>query len=414
MSTEMTFNTAFESAEMQRIRIRNVLSNLTDLQKLRISTGNRLVASHKELAAMSHIREEEDDEAITKVDGTYKKRAGASKKPLTEEEKAAIREKAERAEKKENDSYLQGIMSDYKRITDTFSSESINKYTQKSIQGVIDELNKSKDTELKHIRSVMDYTLAVNYNQLLQSEEALTAQVKVEVEKHPMWDAFFKDVKGCGPLSAAACLCYFDITKARHASSFWKYAGLDVVVLEDGTCEGKSRKRTHMVKTKYVDRKTGEVSEKDSLGYNPLLKTKLLGVLGPCLLKASLRTQRDEDGKPVKRVASGYAQAYLDYMNRLNSNSKYDDYSAVHKHNMANRYMIKQFVRDMWWMWRLQSGLGVSMPYEVEKLGNKPHGWNDATDGTVVNLQTYGKHYHSYNPAMDNKDFTEKFNLMMA
>ena len=60
MATEMTINTSFENAEMQRVRIRNVLSMLTDLQKLRISTGNRLVASHKELAAMSHIREEED------------------------------------------------------------------------------------------------------------------------------------------------------------------------------------------------------------------------------------------------------------------------------------------------------------------------------------------------------------------
>jgi len=45
---------------------------------------------------------------------------------------------------------------------------------------------------------------------------------------------------------------------------------------------------------------------------------------------------------------------------------------------MAKRYMIKQFIRDLWVVWRGAAGYEVSEPYEVAKLGNKPHKYNEA------------------------------------
>ena len=43
---------------------------------------------------------------------------------------------------------------------------------------------------------------------------------------------------------------------------------------------------------------------------------------------------------------------------------------------MAQRYMIKQFLRNLWTTWRTIEGLEVNYPYEVAKLGNKPHKYN--------------------------------------
>lgn len=44
---------------------------------------------------------------------------------------------------------------------------------------------------------------------------------------------------------------------------------------------------------------------------------------------------------------------------------------------MAQRYMIKQFLRNLHTEWRHLEGLPIYEPYEVEKLGNKPHHLNE-------------------------------------
>ena len=44
---------------------------------------------------------------------------------------------------------------------------------------------------------------------------------------------------------------------------------------------------------------------------------------------------------------------------------------------MSVRYMVKQFLRDMWVTWRTLEGYTISEPYEVAKLGNNPHKYNE-------------------------------------
>lgn len=111
----------------------------------------------------------------------------------------------------------------------------------------------------------------------------------------------------------------------------------------------------------YVD-KNGNTKMKRGITYNPELKARLLGVLSGCLLKAGDET---------------YAPIYYDYKNRLNNSDRHKDKKDIHKHVMAQRYMIKQFVRNLWTSWRDLEGLPVDNPYEVEKLGNKPHKYNE-------------------------------------
>ena len=40
--------------------------------------------------------------------------------------------------------------------------------------------------------------------------------------------------------------------------------------------------------------------------------------------------------------------------------------------------MIKQFLRDLWTVWRSSEGYAITEPYEVAKLGMKPHKYNEA------------------------------------
>ena len=71
--------------------------------------------------------------------------------------------------------------------------------------------------------NLSDYRMAETYLTIYNAEDIAVKAISKIVVQHPMWDAFFKDIKGCGPLMAAVCIGYFDIHRARYPSSFWKY-----------------------------------------------------------------------------------------------------------------------------------------------------------------------------------------------
>lgn len=388
-------------------QIRCLLSNVYDLQKLRISAGNRLVMSF--YIQMGVKPSESPDNA----------------------------EKDERK-------MIDKLKTDYKRITDGLSSEN------STIKRVIKELS-SEENGLQIVRNEVDYKLIESYMLLLEAEETQTKVLDKYVKGHPLWDTFFSKIKGCGTLMSACCIAYLDPYKARHVSSFFKYCGLDTVqdtdkegnplfltkedsqvtrrkvrakygyldscgnqsfvtgltstndfdaegnelfkdtdgnlytkfivekivdgvntqVYEDietgeeyvgdvtTSCHGRRMGDTEMFE--YID-KDGNTQLKRGITYNPVLKTKLMGVLTGCLLKAKDPT---------------YAPIYYDYRNRLDNDKYKKDYTAGRKNMMAQRYMIKQFVRNLWTTWRDIEGLPVDNPYEVEKLGNKPHKYNE-------------------------------------
>lgn len=91
------------------------------------------------------------------------------------------------------------------------------------------------------------------------------------------------------------------------------------------------------------------------LPYNSFLRVKLVGVLGPVLIKS---------GSPWRKT-------YDDYKLRLQSKGwgKNDG----HRHQASIRYMIKMLLMDIHKRWREAEGLSVREPYSVEKLGMAPH-----------------------------------------
>ena len=393
-------------------QIRCSISSYYDLQKLRIGAGNRLVASfYAQLGVTPSTKDEEGK--VTKPDELDK----------------------------ESKTFLDKLKKDYSKITDAIVEN----------QGTIKKQIKDfeKNNGLTYIKNESDYRFVRSYMLLLDSEEDMIKIIDGYVKSHPMWEAFFEPIKGCGTLMSAVCLAYLDPYKARHVSSFFRYAGLDTVrdtdekgnliyITQDGkfnkvvekyhyedsdgitvevnekdvdvsdvfdevrmsyvcTFRGNTiykkydfkgdlpmyeyisgelvgesyvgnvfisehgRRKGDTVIQEYVD-KNGEIKTKRGISYNPILKTKLMGVLTGCLMKAKDPT---------------YTAIYYDYKSRLENNPKHAGKSLAQRNMMAQRYMIKQFLRNMWTTWRNLEGLSVDNPYEVEKLGNKPHKYNE-------------------------------------
>lgn len=406
-------------------QVRITLASLYDMQKLRISVGNRIVSSfYMKLGIKPSEKPDDADEEVQ--------------------------------------SLIQTLRREYKGITEAIMSVKEDTGKQVRVQTIVKKLNDGKEPIIKYIVDDYDYKLMESYERLALAEEDLLKVLQKHVEAHPLWDRFFKNVKGCGPTMAAVCLAYLDPYKARHVSSFFKYAGVDVVQNkdEDGeflflaakavemgdlgkpilqrtntvlrrkfiyrdafgdVVEGKAsatdrfnadgepifvnsagEELTKEYVTKMIDGvetpvyevvetgeeyighavryehgrrkgdcewydyvdKNGEMKKKRGITYNPTLKSKLLGVLSGCILKA-----KDEH----------YAPIYYDYRSRLDNSAWHltNGTTDAAKHKMAIRYMIIQFLRDLWISWRQLEGLEVDAPYEVAKLGHKPHKYNE-------------------------------------
>ena len=274
--------------------IRPLVRGFYDLQKLRIHTGNRLCAQFRAKLGLQSSEKEEEDEKAEEV--------------------------------------LDIIRASYKKLTDGVKKELPN---MKSFVG--DEV-------------ISDYTelcLVSQYIDLESRESTHLRRIENIVQEHPLWDAFFANVRGCGPTMAGVILCEIDITRATYPSSLWQYSGFGVEA--DG--RGTSRRKEHMHRISYTD-KDGKPAERDGIRYNPWLKTKLY-VLGTCFVKAG-----------------GLYRSYYDnYKNRLENSPKWVEASKGHRHNAAMRYMIKRFLVDLYKAWRPLEGLPVAPEYGEGKLG---------------------------------------------
>jgi hypothetical protein len=388
--------------------LRSLVRSSYDIQALRIQTGQRIVSNFKV------------------------KLGQAPSKPEAELGKEAKK-------------ILADLRVSYERITD--GAKNFPKIKHFKADGIITDY-----TELCLIRQ---------YFNLLKEEEEHFDQLGQVLTTFPLYVKFLSTVRGIGPALAGVILSEFDIKDyCKHGeygwrcaetdpgavhhkvyvSSLWKYAGMSV--MSDGL--GQSRRKEHMVDAFYRDGK-GKVQTKKSIGYNPWLKTKLLGVLGGCILKAGMRwtpctdeqfaaapdymragkLKKNELGVKVEtkcllEILSPYAKIYVNYRHRLEHHPKYrdltpeevaklkadqkeeaaepepedvstlvaeDDEEEVvtvkaapgnkgrkgHRHAMANRYMIKMFLIDLYKVWRPLEKQPVYPPYSEAKLGLPPH-----------------------------------------
>jgi len=280
-----------------RAALRMLVRGHYDLQKLRIQIGNRIV-------------------------GNFKAKLGVAP-GVTEEE--ALDEEAK--------DILKQLRREYQRITDGLVGR--RQPHPAALQGN------------PLISSKTEFALIESYIYTLRAEESTNAAILGEVKTFPI-ATWMLSVRGLGHLISAVLISEIEIDKARYVSSLWRYAGLDVA--SDG--QGRSRRRDHLVKVTFTD-KYGDKRERDSITFNPFLKTKLIGVLAPCFMRA----------------ASPYGEIYHQYKNRLEHHPVHKDKIKGHRHNMALRYMIKMFLKDLYVEWRQIEGLPVEPTYAEAKLG---------------------------------------------
>jgi len=274
------------------------------------------------------------------------------------------------------------------------------------------------------VSTYTELCLLAQYLDLEGMEQKHFSRLNKILIQFPIYNDFLEPCKGVGPAMAGVILSEMDVYKARHASSFWKYAGLDVG--SDG--KGRSRKEEHLIEVEYAA-KDGETKTRRAITFNPFLKTKLVGVLGSSILKAvsyvftpatftalsrydisapllaafeptmgkttSKATarkilsaveheQKQEPGawalhlesmlEEARKIPQNkYANLYYDYKHRMEQHATYKDVTPGHRHNMATRYAIKIFLLDLWVAWRTLEGLPVSQPYYVAKLSMPLH-----------------------------------------
>lgn len=222
-----------------------------------------------------------------------------------------------------------------------------------------------------------------------------------DVEDHLTTIPFYRDTlsdkvryRGIGPTMAGVILASFDIHREDTVSKMWAFAGLRpmpakrckechaVLALNkdathyDHTLErirtpmppkpGEepkavlpkcSKAKVSLGETDVYDSGKAQRPEKGvKLPYNSFLRTKLVGVLAPVLLK----------------VGSPWKKTYDDYKHRKASEGW--GRSDGHRHQAAMRYMIKMLLLDIWKGWREAEGLVVRPSYHEEKLGHKHNG----------------------------------------
>lgn len=176
------------------------------------------------------------------------------------------------------------------------------------------------------------------YERFYDIEKDIAKYIKKVVQDHKMWP-WLKEIKGIGPVLGSILLTTIDITKAQHASSVWKYAGL---------APGQKKIR-------------GE-----KLDFNPFLKMSCWKI-GEAFVKTRGKYRGiydsskdyyhkkfpekkllvDKNGKPI--LTREKKKRYL--------------YTDGHIHAMAKRRTVKLFLSEFWAEWRKMEGLEVSVPF---------------------------------------------------
>lgn len=279
--------------------LKTIVRGAYDIQKLRIQMGNRIVGNFKSKLGQTPSKTEET------IDAEGKK-------------------------------ILKDLRGSFKKITD-------------GIKGLPKQRGFAGD---EVIDSYTELVLLAQYLDLERSEANHFKMLGDVLNEYVIYVDFLEQVRGIGPALAGVIVSEIDITKATYPSSLWAYAGLDVA--SDG--KGRSRRKEHLIDSEYIN-KAGEIATKKGITFNPFLKTKLVGVMGPSFLKSG------KDGE--------YAKVYYEYRNRLENHAVYKEESKGHRHNMAIRKMVKMFLIDLYNVWRPLEGLSVAPTYEEAKLGHK-------------------------------------------
>lgn len=235
--------------------------------------------------------------------------------------------------------------------------------------------------DLQKLR-IMTGNRATNTNAELTADDRLFVEVRSEslhrLERHELKNIdrmlskfpiskWLLAQKGCGPTMSACLIAEVDIEKADTISALWQYCGLGMRA--DGTVQRRVK---------------GEKND-----YNSFLRTKVVGVLADCMIKAksdwvdfylNYKTRKQNTLVDVCMACEGTKRL----LQGENKGSPCTNCGATggpapwgksdgHRHRAAIRYMMKQFLKALWIEWRTIEQLPVTEDYATAML-NRRHG----------------------------------------
>jgi len=241
-----------------------------------------------------------------------------------------------------------------------------------------------------------DRQFLLRQNYMMESLEADTlSRIKDVVETIPIYQQFLKGVKGCGITMSAVILSEmqmatpaewseiapenvltrteYTLVDADNVSwNFYKVTVNHVTETKEGPVTSV-RTRVYFKKGTELyrdvcptvsaawayagmttDVETGKATRRQKgkrFNWNPLLKTKMLGVLGSCMIKASSPYRVHYDNRKHRTESAEWGT------------------SKAHRHADANRVMVKMFIQDLWNAWRKLEGFPRPAPYSEAILG---------------------------------------------
>ncbi len=356
------------------LNLRVIVRGAYDVQKLRISMGNRLVGNLKaKMGQLPGTAEESLDDVSKKILGELRAALPKISDIIHLTNNPEVDSEVEGDEAEDLDEVLDAVGDDAKNERKAAKAGKLIIDLVSRRYMIATEKRKTFPTRasFKGDPIISDYTeltLIGQYIDLEKQEKQAFGRLKNILQDYPIYTEFLSKTRGCGPMMSGVILSEIDIHKARHPSSLWMFAGLDVA--PDG--RGRSRRAEHLVDRTYTD-KEGKEAVRRGITFQPTLKTKLIGVLGPSFLKV--------------KGGSEYGEIYYKYKYRMENHEKYGiandgkvDEVTGHKvtskgrrHAMAIRYTVKMFLMNLHIAWRKLEGLPVSLPYHEAKLGYK-HG----------------------------------------
>lgn len=231
--------------------------------------------------------------------------------------------------------------------------------------------------------------LDLRADELGAAEERCLKDVEDHLRDSDLYAMLRKDerFKGIGPTLWGVILSEFDIRREDNASKMWSFAGLapvparrckachGVVSEKDGAgfvhvrrpaprkpgeaepVDGESKAKCPagalLTEDKtYASARAARPTRGEKLPYNAWLRSKLIGVMGPCLLKANSPMRKFYDDYKHRKQSAGWGM------------------SDGHRHNAAVRYMVKMVLLEVWKLWRGHLGLEIRPPYQEQYLGH--------------------------------------------
>lgn len=213
----------------------------------------------------------------------------------------------------------------------------INRYIDAHLEELLQEIyGKLTDVEKMYVMRFIET------GKILKKEEQKTKKlIEQYLESEPMWE-WLRNIRGISSILAINLLKYFDIRKAKHPSSFWKYAGLHV---ENGVAPKRVKKK--------------------KLDFNLKARALMWKIADSFIKQRTPKYREMYDAVKKKYLEQEYPKGYLA--------SKYPQYSEEdtklkpkHAEMRARRYIAKQFLVDFWTEWRKREGLPVTPPYSVK------------------------------------------------